>query len=181
MTLPPFVGLGESTEVVTGVISAPGGHVVNTARGPTVDDDDDDVVEDGWKVNVSPSVVTVVGAVRPVGTVNVLDPTMIIPELEIIVCPSPRVVVRTAGELIKGGERVKVAPSVTSVVGEVTVGSVMVLLPIMTMPELEVSVWPSGSVEIKTGCELILEGDSVKVSPSVTSVVGEVTNGSVIV
>jgi hypothetical protein len=144
-------------------------------------------------VNVAPSVVTVVGVVRPVGTVNVSDPMMIIPDLEVIVWPLGRVEITTAGvELVivetigLVGESIKVSPSVTSVVGEVTVGRVILLEPITMIPELEVIVWPSGRVVMRTdGAEVALamgelKGESVKVSPSVTSVVGEVTVGRVI-
>jgi len=94
-------------------------------------------------VKVSPSVVTVVGPVRPVGTVIVsLPPIMINPELETTVWPSGRVVV--TGELSEtdvGGRSVNVSPSVVSVVGLVILGRVTVSLPpIISTPELETSV-----------------------------------------
>jgi hypothetical protein len=140
-------------------------------------------------VKVSPSVVTVDGAVKPVGIVTVLEPMMRKPELDITVWPSGRVVVTSPGcELVAdGGMSVNVSPSVVKIDSEETVGSVTVSLPIMRSPELEITVWPSGSIVVT--CETLLGvvfevklgGKKVKVSPSVTSVLGVVTVGICIV
>jgi len=97
-------------------------------------------------VKVSPSVVTVVGPGKLVGTVIVkLPPIIIDPELDISVWPSGSVVVKTpVGELlggIVGRENVNVSPSVVMMVGPVILGMCMVSLPqIISKPELETSV-----------------------------------------
>ena len=134
----------------------------------------------GDNVKVSPSVVSVVGEVT-LGRVRVFDPMMITPELEVNVWPSGRVVISSPGVVVlEVGDSVKVSPSVVSVVGDVTLGRVKVFDPTMITPELEVNVWPSGRVVISSPGVVVPEvGDSVKVSPSVVNVVGEVTLGRV--
>ena len=87
-----------------------------------------------------------------------------------------------------GGVKVNVSPPVVSVVGELTVGSVIGrLVPMITTPELEMTVCPSDRVQVvATGDDVIVvmvapeEGVRVNVSPPVVSVVGAVTVGRVI-
>lgn len=136
----------------------------------------------GSRVNVSPPIVKVLSD-DTVGNVNVSEPMMTIPELEMMVCPSGAVVVtapvgRDEAEL--GGSRVKVSPSVTKVLLDDTVGSVTVSVPMMTTPELDTMVCPSGAV-IVVPPGLPLEppvampddgGLNVNTSPSVVIVVG---------
>lgn len=97
-------------------------------------------------VKVSPSVVTVVGLCKPVGTVIVkLPPMTITPELDTSDCPSGNVVVKAPVGILLGGavggEKVNVSPSVVRVVGPVMLGIDTVSLPPMiSTPELETSV-----------------------------------------
>jgi hypothetical protein len=88
--------------------------------------------------------VSVKGVVILVGRLNESVPIMIIPEREMSVWPSGRVDVIAAGlEVVgeeRGGSMVNVSPSAVRVVGEVTVGSVTVSDPIITTPELEITV-----------------------------------------
>ena len=155
VTLPPPVCCGLLTDVVTGIITALEGQVVNVTSGPI--DEEDDVVDAGRfgtdeldvdvgcgdNVKVSPSVVSVVGEVT-LGRVRVFDPTMITPELEVNVWPSGRVVISSLGvvvlKVLEAGSNVKVSLSVVNVVGEVTLGRVKVFDPTMITPELEVNV-----------------------------------------
>lgn len=134
-------------------------------------------------MKVSPSVVKTVALVRPVGAVKVSDPIMMIPELDITVCPSGSVnVVGWSGSVVDWelvGKKVNVSPSVVTVNGVVRpVGAVKVSDPIMTTPELDMTVSPSGSVNVvgRPGGEVIEEledgGRNVKVSPSVMMTVG---------
>ena len=118
----------------------------------------------GVSVNVSPIVVTVVGAVTD-GRVAVFVPMITTPEFEIIVCPSGNTVVmgpwgvvelvvdpdELVGVLVIEGVRTNVWPIVVIVVGEVTEGKVAVFVPIMTTPELEIIVWPSGKTVVRGG------------------------------
>lgn len=54
-------------------------------------------------MNVSPSVISVVGAVRPAGTVIVSEPPIIrTPELDTTVCPSGSVTVIPPLGIVKG-------------------------------------------------------------------------------
>lgn len=134
----------------------------------------------GGNVNVCPSVVNVEGVVRPVGAVNVSDPMMMTPELEITVCPSGsvKVVGRSGGAVVcEVGRKVKVWSSVVTVVRLVRpVGAVKVSDPIMITPELDITVCPSGSVNVvgRSGGDVLceLDGRNVKVWPSVVTVVG---------
>lgn len=113
--------------------------------------DIDEVV--GPKVKVSPSVVSVVLDVRPVGTVTESVPMIIRPEDDVE--PS------LPGEVV--GPKVKVSPSVVSVVLDLRpLGIVMVCEPSVMTPELEVK----PSVDLVDGV-----GPKVKVSPSVVTIV----------
>lgn len=114
-------------------------------------------VELGKNVNTSPSVVIIVGAVMPVGALNVFDPIMITPPEDITVCPAVSVdVTANAGVVVVGllvvvglGKNVNVSPSVVIVVGAVRpVGTCIVSEPMMiTLPD-DITVWPEESVEI---------------------------------
>lgn len=90
------------------------------------------------------------------------------------------------------GERVKVSPSVVIVLTAVTLGNVTVSdPPIIIIPELDTTVWPSGSVNVTPpagpvvelvveveGMEVLVvevEGRKVNVSPSVVKIEGEVS------
>lgn len=147
----------------------------------------------GVKVNVSPPVVSVVGEETVGSVIGGLVPMITTPELEMTVCPSGRVhVVATGDDVIvdvvtpKEGVRVNVSPPVVSVVGVVTVGRVIgVLVPMITTPELEITVCPSDRVHVVAmGDDVMLVppdgGVSVNVSPPVVRVVGVVTVGKVI-
>jgi hypothetical protein len=87
--------------------------------------------------------------------VAVCVPMIITPELEISVWPSGSVVVITVATPFVGlveaadGESVKVSPSVVRVVGKARVGKVTVFVPMMTTPELDTSVCPSGSTVVR--------------------------------
>lgn len=139
-------------------------------------------------MKISPSVVIVVGAVI-LGMVTVELPMMMIPELETIVWPSGKVVVDTSCEFVGievGGENVKVSPSVVMVVGAVILGRLIVELPIISTPELEIRVCPSGRVVVNPGgpdgevdVVDIDGGRRVNVSPSVVSIDSDETVGSV--
>lgn len=121
----------------------------------------------GTRVNVKPSVVKVVGDVTD-GKVMVSPFGRVLVSPPLIVMPLGAVLVDLDEE---GGTSVNVWPSVTKVVGDVTMG--------------RVSVSPSGSVVVPPPVmipspELLAEldadegGKSVNVSPSVTRVVGAV-------
>lgn len=86
--LVPLDAPAEVTEVGTGEMVAAAGHAVYVVTGAAVvGDGDDEPGPDGLNVSVTPSVVTTVGVVRPVGTVMVSDPMMIRPELDTMVWP----------------------------------------------------------------------------------------------
>lgn len=103
-------------------------------------------VDDGKKVNTSPSVVTVVTVVRPVGTVSVSEPPMMmIPPDEMTTWLSGSVMVippTSELELDDAGKKVKTSPSVEIVVGVVRpVGTVSVSEPPMIItPDEEIIV-----------------------------------------
>jgi len=132
----------------------------------------------GNNAKVSPSVVRVVGE-EILGRVTVLVPMMRIPELEMTVCPSGSTVVNgeTPLEEVVDGKNVNVSPSVTRVVGSVTLGIVIVSLPpIIRSEERETTTCPSGSVQVVALPVRIEEdGNKVKVSPSVVNVVAAET------
>lgn len=135
-------------------------------------------------MKVSPSVTNVL-VLETVGSVIVLEPMITTPELEIIVCPSGAVIVSGPdGEVELAGSSVNVSPSVMKVLSDDTIGNVTVSVPIMTTPELEMMVCPSGAVAV-TGpdgwSEVELAGSSVNVSPSVTKVLSDETAGKVTV
>lgn len=127
-------------------------------------------------------VVRVVGEVTT-GRVTVLVPIMTTPELEIIVCPSGSVVVMGAElledviddelsddsvDVVVDGVSVNVCPIVVSVVRDVADGSVIVLVPMTTTPELEIIVCPSGSVVvIGRSLDRLVEEESLLVVLSV--------------
>lgn len=154
-----------------------------------------EVKDGGKRVKVSPSVIRVVGAVKPVGRVmGGFVPIIMTPLLDMMVWPSDAVnVVATFGsedvDNDDEGNKVKVSPSVTRVVGEVRlVGSVIGgFVPMITTPELEMIVWPSGATKVvpETGDVELDVGDGVdrvNVSPSVVRVVtavGRVIGGFV--
>lgn len=169
---------------------------VVTAPIPVVEDIGEEMVvalAGGVNVNVSPSVVSVVRDETVGSVTGGLVPIITTPELDINVVPSDNtVLIALVGVLVVlglavGGNSVKVSPSVTRVVADETVGSVTGgFVPIMTTPELDISVTPSGSVVVMALIgvlvvilELVIEGNSVKVSPSVIRVVAEETVGSV--
>jgi hypothetical protein len=139
----------------------------------------------GDKVNVSPPVVIVVREDTLGRVIGVLVPMITTPELEITVWPSD--LVHVVGTALTGrpdvGDKVNVSPPVVRVVKEDTVGRVIgVLVPIITTPELEITVWPSDLVHV-VGTTLAgspAGGDKVNVSPPVVRVVREDTVGRVI-
>lgn len=148
--MPPCVDWGESTDVTTGLICAPGGHVVKTGRASVEELEELELPELD-----DPPAVEVVNE----------DP------LELDEPP-----VDVVAELLveDGGTRVKVCPSVTSVVGDVTVGRVR------TCPSGRVVVSPPVIpfilllAEVDPVLDVDDDGNNVKVSPSVMTVVGAV-------
>lgn len=148
-----------------------------------------EVVVPGKKVNVSPSVVSVVGEEK-LGSVIVLDPMIRTPELEITVCPSGSTVVSGPDGTLRDvdeaddGEKVNVSPSVVKVVGAEKLGKLIVLEPITITPELETTVCPSGSVKVvaslfgvEVELELLVEEPMVAEELRVPVLVGPVKEG----
>ena len=60
------------------------------------------VVEAGWNVKTSPSVVMIVGEVSPVGTKNVSEPMMMISLDDMTVCPAESVDVMAPPGVVVG-------------------------------------------------------------------------------
>jgi len=112
----------------------------------------------------------------------VLVPMIITEELGMIVCPLDAVELTGCSPLgpeedvLVLGRNVKVWPIVVNVVGCVTDGTVIVLVPIIITDELKMIVCPSDAVEV-IGCSIlgleeVVVGRNVKVCPMVVKVVG---------
>jgi hypothetical protein len=115
----------------------------------------------GWNVKVSPSIVAVIGALNPVGTVRVSVPKTITPAEEVITTPSGRVSVEPpptdTGAPV--GWNVNVSESTIVVRGVVNpVGIVKVSDPQISTPAEEVITVPSGKVSVSAGPGLPVAG-----------------------
>jgi hypothetical protein len=169
------------------------GKRVNTGNAPVLlgNEDEGNVEDDGGGENVKvwPSVVIVVGDVTE-GMLMVSVPIMMKEPLETTVLPFGSIIVVAAAALLDeddvGGENVKVWPSVVTVVGDVTEGMVMVSDPMMIIEPLDITVLPLGSIIVVAAALLVVleddgNGEKVKVWPSVVIVVGDVTEGTLMV
>jgi hypothetical protein len=158
VTLPPLVGRGLSTEVVTGTSTAPGGQVVYVikAASPVVVGD---AVPSPEGVNVSayPSRVSVVASVKPTGTVKVSAPIIMSPEVDTTPAGNVRGNVGTSVVkivVVAVGANVSANPSRVSVVASVKpTGTVKVSAPIIISPEVETT--PAGKVRGNVGTSVV--------------------------
>lgn len=167
ITVPPVV-IVDGVVTLGSVKTPPSGRVVTLGLGVGPG-----LVPGGVRVNVRSAVVITVGDVTA-GRVNVVVPTTMTPELEIIVRPSERVLVKgPVGNMVTpdGGRSVNVAPSVIHVEGAVTVGRVKDVVPMMITPPLEMMVWPSDPVVVRTllvvwrlGSRVVGGGEGLKVN-----------------
>jgi phage shock protein PspC (stress-responsive transcriptional regulator) len=106
----------------------------------------------GPKVKVSPSVVTVIGVLCPMGTVTVFVPQTKSPEAEVTTTPSGKVWVDAPGVCAGCDPKVKVSPSVVTVTGVLCpMGTVTVFVPQTSTPAWDVTIWPSGRVVVSAG------------------------------
>ena len=132
------------------VTTIPSGRVVVNCGGGTVVDGGS-----GKNVNVSPSVISVVGVLKPVGITIVLVSHIKSPGDDVIIAPSGKVVVDTpdggrdvgGGVTASVGSKVNVSPSIVSVTGVVSpTGIVKVTVSQISRPDCEVTTWPSERV-----------------------------------